>query len=342
MTLDDKKAPKLPPGQILTKKFPVVGEKQPTDAALDLGKWRLRVHGLVNRPFTWTWSDFKILAEDERTADIHCVTGWSRFDCHFTGVPLKTILEYVGIMPEAKFVRFEAYSSRRHATSLPLDLALEDTWLVHSFDGKPLDHSHGFPLRVLTPSRYFYKSLKWLHRIELMAQDRLGYWERESSYHNNGDPWAGDERFTTGSLRPEQVLQLREATSFDRWRVKRKVLIGLDLEGWEPKDKDLRRLQLKNCNLRGANLEGCDLREANLSVSTLDGANLEGADLRGADLEGVSFLGANLKKADLRDCLLAATRFVDPDQGNGAQIEGIRLEGSSGLLGSQETYLKNA
>ena len=342
MTLEDKKASKLPPGQILTKKFPVVGEKLPTEDALDLGKWRLRVHGLVNRPFTWAWSDFKILAEDERTVDIHCVTGWSRFDCTFTGVPLKTILEYVGIMPEAKFVRFEAYSARRHATSLPLDLALEDTWLVHSFEGKELDHDHGFPLRVLTPSRYFYKSLKWLHRIELMAQDRLGYWERESSYHNNGDPWAGNERFITGSLRPEQVFQLREATSFDRWRAKKKILIGLDLDGWEPKDKDLRELQLKDCTFRGAKLAGCDLRGANLSVSNLDGADLEGADLRGADLEGASFIGANLKNADFRDCLLVAARFVDAQGGNGAQIEGLRLEGASGLLGSQEAYLQKS
>ena len=339
MTLEDKKASRLPPGQILTQKFPVVGEKEPVDEALDLGKWRLQVHGLVNRPFTWTWSDFKILAEEQRTVDIHCVTGWSRLDCEFTGVPLKTILEYVGIRPEARFVRFEAYSERCHSTSLPLELALEDAWLVHSMDGKPLDHAHGFPLRVLTPSRYFYKSLKWLHRIELMAQDRLGYWERESHYHNNGDPWAGDQRFTTGSLRPEQVLQLQEATSFDRWRKKRRVIIGLDLKGWTPKSKDMRGLQLKNCDLRGADLSGCDLREANLSISDLRGANLEGADCRGADLEGASFIGANLKNADFRDTLLVAARFVDAESGEGADIEGLQWQGADGLLGSQEAYL---
>ena len=334
-----EKNDRLPPGQILTQKFPVVGEKEPLLSARDLSKWRLRVHGLVHRPFTWTWTDFKILADEELKADIHCVTGWSKYDCTFTGVPLKTILEYVGIMPEARFVRFEAYSARRHDTSLPLEVALEESWLVHAVDGKPLEMEHGFPLRVLTPSRYFYKSLKWLHRIELMAEDRLGYWERESSYHNVGDPWAGDQRFTTGSLRPEKVLHFKEATSFDRWRSARKVLIGLNLEGWKPATTDLTGLQLKNCNLRGVDFSGCDLKGCNLSISDLSGANLEGADLRGSDLEGANFAGANLKGADLRDCLLVAARFVGPDGDNGAQVDGLRLEGASGLLGSQEGYL---
>lgn len=335
----DPKRDRLPPGQILTRKFPVVGEREPLAKAQDLTKWRLRVHGLVQRPFTWTWTDFKILADEEMEADIHCVTGWSRYDCKFTGVPLKTILEYVGIMDEARFVRFEAYSARRHDTSLPLDVALEETWLVHEVDGKPLEHEHGFPLRVVTPSRYFYKSLKWLHRIELIAEDRLGYWERESSYHNLADPWAGDQRFTTGSLRPERVLQFKEATSFDRWRTGRKIMIGLDLEGWKPLNKDLSGLQMKNCNLRGADFSGCDLRGANLSVSDLSGADLEGADCEGADLEGANFAGANLKNANFKDCLLVAARFVEADGSNGADIEGLRLEGCSGLFGSQEDYL---
>lgn len=339
MTVDETKETRLPPGQVLTRKFPVVGEKAPSGVALDLAKWRLRVHGLVQRPFTWTWSDLKVLADEQLTVDIHCVTGWSRFDNTFTGLPLKVILDYVGVMPEAKFVRFEAYSGRRHDTSLPLDVALEDTWLVHSLDGKPLTPEHGFPLRVLNPNRYFYKSLKWLHRIELLAEDRLGFWERESAYHNVGDPWAGDQRFTTGSLRPEQALQFREATSFERWRGPRRVMIGLDLEGWQPASRDLRGLHLKNCNLRGADLEGCDLSEANLSVSDLSGANLRGANLKAADLEGTSFLDADLSDADLRDSLLVAARFVNAEGLRGARVQGSRWRGSSGLLGSQERYL---
>ncbi|MEM8998248.1 MAG: molybdopterin-dependent oxidoreductase, partial [Acidobacteriota bacterium] len=239
----------------------------------------------------------------------------------------------------AAFVRFEAYSERGHDTSLPLELALEDTWLVHSRDGAPLEPEHGYPLRTLTPSRYFYKSLKWLAHIEVLQEDRLGYWERESSYHNEADPWPGDQRFTSGSLDPRQAERFRSAGSFDRWRSPKKVLLGLDLRGWAPSDRDLSRLQLKNCDLRGADLESVDLRGSNLSLSDLRGANLKGADLRDSDLEGADFSGADLRDADLRGAALSATRFAD-DTGDGAKVAGLRVDGATGLLGSQEAYLK--
>ena len=333
----------LPPGQILTRKFPVVGEKAPPAEALDLDAWRLEVGGLVSTPLVLTHGEFLALPQSERRVDIHCVTGWSRHDSTFGGLPLATLLAKAGPLPEARFVRFEAYSPRAHDTSLPLPLALEDTWLVHSVDGQPLEPQHGWPLRTLTPSRYFYKSLKWLRKIELLAEDRLGYWERESSYHNIGDPWTGDQRFTTGSLDPEKARRFREATSFDRWRVGNKVLLGLDLRGWRPESRDLRSLQLKNCDLRGADLEGCDLRGANLSLSDLRDANCRGIDARDADLEGVDFSGADLREADFSGSALSAMRlFEDVEGGREAKVEGLRSEGATGLLGSQERWLAEA
>jgi DMSO/TMAO reductase YedYZ molybdopterin-dependent catalytic subunit len=330
----------LPPGQTATQKFPVVGELAPAPEALDLAGWRLAVGGLVERPLILTLAEVLALPQGELVADIHCVTSWSHFGMRLQGVPLAVALDRAVPRPEARFVRFEAYSARRHDTSLPLDLARADTWLIHSRDGEPLSPEHGFPLRTVTPSRYFYKSLKWVHRIELLAEDRLGYWERESSYHNHADPWPGDERFVSGSLPPEKLRALREAPSYVPYRGARKVVVGADLRGWAPKTRDLGDLHLKNCDLRGARLDGADLRGANLSLSDLREAHLAGAHLRGSDLEGADFSGADLTGADLRDTFLSATKFSD-DEGE-ARVAGLRWEGSRGLLEAQEAFLRRS
>ena len=334
--------PRLPPGQALTRKFPVVGERSPSAAALDLDRWRLAVDGCVVRPLELAWPDYLALPHRERSADLHCVTSWSRPGTRFRGLPLTDLLARAGVAPAARFVRFAAYSDRDHDTSLPLELALADTWLVHEIDGRPLAVEHGFPLRTVTPSRYFYKSLKWLRRVELLAEDRLGYWERESAYHNVGDPWAGDQRFTSGSLDPRELELLRAGRDLAPWRLPRKVVLGADLGGWDPRDRDLRRLQLKNCDLREARLAGCDLRGANLSLSDLRGACLADADLREADLEGANLAGADLSGADLCGAALSATRFFE-DTGSGrreARVAGLRLAGASGLLENQEEFLR--
>lgn len=335
---------RLPPGQALTRKFPVVGERLPAAEALDLATWRLEIAGRVERPRSLSWSDYQQLPHRERVADIHCVTGWSRFDSRWTGIPLAEVLAPAAPLDDARFVRFEAHSPRAHDTSLPLDLALADTWLVHAVDGAPLTIEHGFPLRTVTPSRYFYKSLKWLRRIELLAEDRRGYWERESSYHDVGDPWAGDQRFSTGSIDPGELERFRAAESFGLWRGPRKVLLGLDLTGFRPRSRDLSRLQLKSCDLADADLAHCDLTQANLSLSNLRGANLAGANLSGADLEGADFSGADLTGADLSSTQLSATRFFS-ERADGsrveARVEGMRLAGARGLLETQEAFLRS-
>lgn len=335
---------RLPPGQAETRKFPLVGEQTPAPEALDIEGWRLIVEGLVDNPRTLTYAEFLALPQKERRVDIHCVTGWSRFGMRFTGLPLASLLFALGAtpMPDAKFVRFVAYSERHHDTSLPLELALADTWLVHSADGQPLSPEHGYPLRTLTPSRYFYKSLKWVHRIEFLADDQLGFWERESFYHNNADPWPGNERYVSGSVSPEKLESFRNAASYVPYRGPRKLLLTVDLRGWAPSTRDLGDLHIKDSDLRGARLDGVDLRGANLTRSVFDGASLVGADLRGADLEGASFAEADLTNADLRDTALSATRFFERDAEErirGAKIEGLRWEGATGLLEEQEAFL---
>ncbi len=335
----------LPPGQAATRKFPVVGERAPVAAALDLAAWQLTLDGLLTRRTELSWPDYLALPHRERVVDLHCVTGWSRLGTRLTGVPLVELLAPLEPLPEARFVRFEAASQRRHDTTLPLELALADVWLVHAIDGEPLAVEHGWPLRTVAPSRYFYKSLKWLRRIELLSEDRLGYWERESAYHNVGDPWPGDQRFTTGSVDPDELERLRRATEFSHWRLPRRVLLGVNLAGWRPVGRDLSGLRVKGSDLSGADFTGCDLSGINLSLSNLRNCCLRGVRLVGADLEGADLAGADLRDADLTGAALSATRFyADLPDGRRleARVAGLRLAGASGLLEDQEAFLLQA
>lgn len=333
-----------PPGQAATHKFPVTGEKAPATPALDLKTWRLHIEGLVENALSLGYDELLAMPQAELTADVHCVTGWSQYAMRFTGLPLAGLLAIARPTPAARFVRFAAYSDRGHDTSLPLELALTDTWLVHSFDGRPLEPAHGWPLRTVTPSRYFYKSLKWVHRIELLAEDRLGYWERESQYHNNADWRSGQERYTSGAIKPERVAAFRSAKDYARYRGPHNLLLSVDLRGWSPCTTDLGELHIKNSDLREARLAGTNLRGANLTRSDLRGANLRGADLRGADLEGVQFAGADLCDADLTSAALSAATFFEA-RPNGttlaARIDGLRWDGVSGLLEAQERFLRD-
>jgi DMSO/TMAO reductase YedYZ molybdopterin-dependent catalytic subunit len=319
--------PILPPGQIETKRFPIVGERAPST---EVEEWHLTVEGLVHNPRTLGFDDFLTLDHREITFDIHCVTSWTRFDSTFTGVPLA---EMIDPAPGACFVSFEAFSDRNHHTSLPVDYALANSWVVSEFEGEPLAAEHGGPVRVVTPGKYFYKSIKWLKSIELLTEDRPGWWEVNSSYHNNADPFAGDQRFTTGSLRPEQLHRFKDAANLDKYRGR--VMIGLELRDWSPATNDLRRLFLKNCDMRQIALPGADMRQCNLSLSNLSGANLAGVHLAGSDLEGADFTDADLTGADLSGTALSATRF------DGASVAGARFDEAWGLIEHQVFYLQS-
>jgi len=327
----------LPTGQILTRRFPVVGERAPPGDAPGAEEWTLHIHGLVRAPVTLSLPELLALPQAERTVDIHCVTGWSKRAVRLVGIPLSRLFDDLHLMPSARFVRFVARSERDHDTSLPLSVALADTWLVHTIDGESLTPAHGGPLRTVTPSRYFYKSLKWVSRIEVMAEDRLGYWERESAYHNTADPTRGDQRYRTGSLDPARLARFLAAGDYARWRGPKRLILSADLRAWRPVTRELGELHLKDCDLRGVVLAGADLRGANLTRCDLRGADLRGVDLRDADLEGVVFVGADLRGADLRGAFLSAARFFD--EGAGARVDGLRLEGADGLLEGQEAWL---
>ncbi|WP_395657983.1 sulfite oxidase-like oxidoreductase [Nocardioides sp.] len=177
---------RLPPGQYDT------GSSWPTLTAeatprIDLDRWTMSVDGLVGRPQSWTWSDLHALEGSTYVGDIHCVTTWSKFDMTFAGVSVDTLLEAAMPLPEARFVM--AHSTTGYTTNLPLeDVTGGKAWVVWEVDGKPLPTGHGGPVRLLVPHLYFWKSAKWVTRLELMERDRPGFWE-QNGYHDRGDPW---------------------------------------------------------------------------------------------------------------------------------------------------------
>ena len=176
---------RLPPGQKEVKTWPV----------LDLGvqpavkpeNWRLRIGGLVENPLHWTLPEFMALPQIDSVSDIHCVTQWSRYDNHWQGVSAKTLLDLVKPKPEARHVIFTAYDGYTTNVTLPV-FAEENVLLAHSWEGRPIPREHGGPVRVVIPDWYFWKSPKWITRIELSATDQPGFWEVRG-YHNEGDPW---------------------------------------------------------------------------------------------------------------------------------------------------------
>ena len=191
-----KKAPdqgqgeRIPPGQFLTRKFPVLSYG-PTPK-IDLDDWRLRLFGLVEEELELNWEQFKALAWSAVEADFHCVTQWSALDNVWEGPLFSDLARLVKPKPEAKFVMAHCYGG--YTTNMPLEAMLEgNAILAHKHDGQELTPDHGWPLRLVLPTRYGWKSAKWLDGIEFMAEDTPGFWEVRG-YNNNGDPWK-EERF---------------------------------------------------------------------------------------------------------------------------------------------------
>lgn len=147
----------------------------------------LLIDGLGVEPATWTWHDLHQLPVSRYQGDIHCVTTWSKLDTAFAGISLDVLLSRVDLPPAAAYVM--AHATTGYTTNLPLaDLTGGKAWIVWEYDGEPLSHEHGGPLRLLVPHLYFWKSAKWITRLELMAHDRPGFWE-QNGYHDRGDPW---------------------------------------------------------------------------------------------------------------------------------------------------------
>ncbi|HEY8414942.1 MAG TPA: sulfite oxidase-like oxidoreductase [Thermaerobacter sp.] len=183
---------RVPPGQVVTEKFPVLHVGEVPRYREDLGDWDFRVWGEVERPVRLTWEELRRLPAREVVVDIHCVTRWSKLDTAWRGVPVARVLELAGVKPEARYVLVHADPD--YTTNLPLaDLYRDDVLLAFEYDGRPLEPEHGFPLRLLVPHRYFWKSAKWIRGLELLRADRPGYWETRG-YHNEADPWK-EERY---------------------------------------------------------------------------------------------------------------------------------------------------
>ena len=176
---------RLPPGQYLTEKWPVLHAG--TVPHTDLATWDFKVFGEVEEPVTLTYDELKQLPATEVTVDIHCVTRWSRFDTSFRGVHWRELAKLVRPKPSARFV--VAHAEQGFTSNVPLSfLEDDDAVLATHADGEPLTPDHGYPLRLVIPGKYFWKSAKWLRAIELSSIDKPGFWERYG-YHNDADPW---------------------------------------------------------------------------------------------------------------------------------------------------------
>jgi DMSO/TMAO reductase YedYZ molybdopterin-dependent catalytic subunit len=181
---------RLPPGQTQTTNFPVLSKG--TTPPFDRERWNFDVWGAVDNRLTLSFDEFRDLPSMTQRQDFHCVTGWSRFDNEFTGVPFPTLAEFAGVANEAVHVMF--HSMDGYTTDLPLeDCMREETMLAWGFDGDDLPADHGGPLRVVTPHRYAYKGAKWVDGIEFLTEPKRGYWEKRG-YSVTADPW-GEERY---------------------------------------------------------------------------------------------------------------------------------------------------
>ena len=176
-------AGRIPPGQYLERGFPVLSAGPTPHVPLD--KWDFSIIGEVDQPKRWTWDELRALSHETVTADIHCVTKWSKLDTHWEGVSVDTLLAQV----ESAASYIVAFSDGGYTTNLPLEeVTGGKAWVVYAYEGEPLAPEHGGPARLLVPHLYFWKSAKWVRGLRLADHDEPGFWE-SLGYNNFGDPW---------------------------------------------------------------------------------------------------------------------------------------------------------
>lgn len=340
---DGSTRPRLPPNQALlpARRWPVVGEAAPSASDIP---WTVSIGGRVEAPVSWTLDELKERGLRDFTLDIHCVTRWSKYDARFTGVPLADLLAQAGPLPDARFLSFRARSDRGHSTSLSLGDALDLGAIVaFAYEGQPLATEHGGPVRMVVPGRYFYKSVKWLEAIDVLAEDRLGYWEAESGYHNNADPWR-EERYIAANVKKLELRKLIQARDFSG-----RDLLSMTADGMALRGLKAAGALLRNASFLRADLAGADFASANLSNAHLQGAGLSGASFRDADLEGADFRGCDLRGADFHGASLFGVSFTDEPGSlsdwpaaavdSGTRIDRPRLDA---LSDTQKDYLMRA
>ena len=197
---------RLPPGQVLTEKWPVLTYGQTPSA--DLKTWTFRCFGLVEEPVSWTWKEFLDLPRVQTTCDIHCVTRWSRYDNRWEGVAVREILRRAKPKPEA--VAVMARTQEGYTTNVALaDLEADDTVLAIKHDGRDLPAEHGGPCRLVVPRLYFWKSAKWIRAFEFLDVNAPGFWE-VNGYHLRADPWK-EERYSDQETNAMQRMRSEAA-----------------------------------------------------------------------------------------------------------------------------------
>jgi DMSO/TMAO reductase YedYZ molybdopterin-dependent catalytic subunit len=182
---------RLPPGQHLVKNWPILDIKGPP--RVSMANWSLEIEGLVETPFTWNWEAFLSQPQSTKLSDIHCVTSWSRYDNTWEGVATRDLMAMAGVKDEARHVILT--SNDGYTTNMAIeDFASDHAIIAHSWQGEPLPLDHGGPVRLVVPHLYFWKSAKWLRKIEFVPRDQKGFWEVRG-YHNHADPWL-EERYS--------------------------------------------------------------------------------------------------------------------------------------------------
>ncbi len=307
---------------VASGKWPIIGERKPAESSQP---WCLEIVGNVAQPLRLTVAQLHALPQTERTLDIHCVTRWSMLDVPVKGVLLAELLDQATVQNDARFVSFESRSERSHSTSLPLHVALDlKTIIALEMFGQPIGNEHGGPIRNIVPGRYFYKSVKWLTKLEVLPQDKLGYWEAETGYHNNADPWK-QERYMVPQLDRRTVIRLLESRDFS----------GHDLRSIDASDRNLDGLKARQALLRDANFSKASLIEADFSGANLSNAHFAFANLTrtkfvDTDLEGADLSGADLSGADLTGCSLIGASFCAVEE-NGQIVNGARFDAETSL-----------
>jgi DMSO/TMAO reductase YedYZ molybdopterin-dependent catalytic subunit len=195
---------RIPPGQYVTDKWPVL--TYGATPRIDPERWSSRIFGLVAEPVTLTWKQFQALPRVRIAADFHCVTRFSTLDNAWEGVATRELLRHAQIDPEASHVLVHCYGG--YTTNLPLeDFLSERALLADTHNGRPLPVDHGGPVRLIVPHLYAWKSAKWVNGVELLPEDRRGFWE-ENGYHTYGDPWQ-EERFSSQETREAYQVRRR-------------------------------------------------------------------------------------------------------------------------------------
>jgi DMSO/TMAO reductase YedYZ molybdopterin-dependent catalytic subunit len=199
-------AHRVPPGQTLTEKWPVL--TYGLTPRVDPRRWTFRCFGLVDQDVSWTYEEFMKLPRVQLTSDVHCVTRWSRLDNRWEGVHIREIMARVRLRPDAKYVMIHADPD--YTTNLTLaDLVDDDVLLAVRHDGKDLEPDHGGPVRLVVPKLYFWKSAKWLRAFEFLDVNPPGFWE-QNGYHMRADPFK-EERYSDQETRAMQQMRAEAA-----------------------------------------------------------------------------------------------------------------------------------